>query len=70
MTKHDPRPRTQRELDRAEALARSWRVRRDATIIDRRDDGETLESIAKDYGLTRERVRQIISEMAQKASRK
>lgn len=35
---------------------------RDATICTRRAAGETLQAIANDVGLTRERVRQIVSE--------
>lgn len=37
--------------------------KRDTTICRRRAKGETLQSIANDFGITRERVRQIIWEM-------
>ena len=30
------------------------------TVIKRRNNGETLESIARDYDVTRERIRQIV----------
>jgi hypothetical protein len=35
---------------------------RNAEIVTRRLGGETLQAIARDFGLTRERVRQIVSE--------
>src|SRR4051812_2623872 len=36
------------------------RIERDAQIVGRVRKGETLESVARDYGITRERVRQLV----------
>jgi len=52
-----------RELACAEAAVRIWRKRRNEEIEDLRAKGETLAAIATAYGLTRERVRQIVARM-------
>lgn len=45
------------------ALPTSCHATRDTTIFNRRATGETLQSIASDFGISRERVRQIVDEM-------
>ncbi|WP_186760754.1 sigma factor-like helix-turn-helix DNA-binding protein [Arthrobacter alpinus] len=39
------------------------REQRDATMVERYSDGETLDAIGQSYGITRERVRQIIAKV-------
>ena len=50
------------QLEAAQEKVRTWKDRRDEAIRDRARAGEKLASIARDFALTRERVRQIVGE--------
>ena len=39
------------------------REQRDAAMVERYSDGETLDAIGQSFGITRERVRQIIAKV-------